>query len=304
MASIIEINDKIDLAFFKKSGNEFEDFIVRFYKIIYPEILAVKPQGSKGDGANDGYLSSELLLQVYAPEKIDAKSAIEKIEHDFNRAKSENWNFKEWHFVVNDKFNTIHKDIHQKIDALKKSNPTIIIKLRDSETLKNMIIDLLRNNRLKVSILLNIDKDISEFNSFEQVEQVVESISKEKAIRGFSDKNFKNFSKESFLPDGVKKLEINIKDEDTFKQFGAYLEKSKEVIEEYKEQIGLDLFEDVGEYITKEYKKYSTSFKAEESLSKTFNVLYAKLEDDRNLETALWVVIAYYFDICDIGEIQ
>lgn len=301
MASII---DKIDLAFFKKSGNEFEDFIVRFYKIIYPELLAVKPQGSKGDGANDGYLSSELLLQVYAPEKLDAKNAIEKIEHDFNRAKSENWNFKEWHFVVNDKFSTIHKDIHQKLDTLKKSNPAIIIRLRDSETLKNMIIDLLQNNRLKVSILLNIDKDISEFNSFEQIEQVVESISKEKAIRKFSDKNFKNFSKEKFLPDGIKKLEINIKDEDSLKQFGAYLEKSKEVIEEYKEQIGLDLFENVGEQIVKEYQKYSNSFKAEESLSKTFNALYTKLEDDRNLETALWVVIAYYFDICDIGDIK
>lgn len=304
MASIIDISDKIDLAFFKKSGNEFEDFIVRFYKIDYPELLAVKPQGSKGDGANDGYLSDELLLQVYAPQKLDAKSAIDKIEHDFNRAKSENWNFKEWHFVVNDKFSNIHKDIHQKIDELKKSNPTFIIKLKDSETLKNMIVELLKDNRLKISILLNIDKDISEFNSFEQVEQVIESISKEKAIRGFSDKNFKNFSKEIFLPDGIKKLEINIKDEDTFKQFGAYLEKSKEVIEEYKEQIGLNLFEDVGEYIIKEYKKYSSSFKAEESLSKTFNALYGKLEDDRNLETALWVVIAYYFDICDIGEIK
>ena len=304
MASIIDISDKIDLAFFKKSGNEFEDFIVRFYKIDYPELLAVKPQGSKGDGANDGYLSDELLLQVYAPEKLDAKSAIDKIEHDFNRAKSENWNFQEWHFVVNDKFSNIHKDIHQKMDELKKLNPTIIINLRDSETLKNMIVDLLKDNRLKISILLNIDKDISEFNSFEQVEQVIESISKEKAIRGFSDKNFKNFSKEIFLPDGIKKLEINIKDEDTFKQFGAYLEKSKEVIEEYKEQIGLNLFEDVGVYIIKEYEKYSSSFKAEESLSKTFNALYDKLEDDRNLETALWVVIAYYFDICDIGEIK
>ena len=304
MASIIDISDKIDLAFFKKSGNEFEDFIVRFYKIDYPALLAVKPQGSKGDGANDGYLSDELLLQVYAPQKLDAKSAIEKIEHDFNRAKSESWNFKEWHFVVNDKFSNIHKDIHQRIDELKKDNPAIIIKLRDSETLKNMIVNLLESNRLKVFILLNIDKDISEFNSFEQVEQVIESISKEKAIRGFSDKNFKNFSKEIFLPDGIKKLEINIKDEDTFKQFGAYLEKSKEVIEEYKEQIGLDLFEDVGEYIIKEYEKYSSSFKAEESLSKTFNALYGKLEDDRNLETALWVVIAYYFDICDIGEIK
>jgi hypothetical protein len=304
MASIQNISDKIDLAFFKKDGNEFEDFIVRFFKINYPELLAVKPQGSKGDGANDGYLSDELLLQVYAPQKLDAKSAIDKIEHDFNRAKSESWNFKEWHFIVNDKFIGIHRDIHHKIDELKADNPTIQIRLKDSQTLKDMIIDLLPKYRLKIYILLNIDKDISEFNSFEEIAQVVEAIANEKGIRSFSDKNFKNFSKENFLPDGIKKLEINLKDEDALKQFGAYLEKSKEVIEEYKEQIGLELFKNVGEQIVKEYKKYNNSFTPEVSLSKTFDTIYHKLNNDRNLETALWVVIAYFFDICDIGAIK
>ena len=29
-----------------------------------------------------------------------------------------------------------------------------------------------------------------------------------------------------------------------------------------------------------------------------------KLEDDGNIQTALWVVIAYFFDICDIGRIE
>ena len=87
MNSISAFEDKIDLVFYQKDGNEFEDFIIRLYKIKYPSLLGVNPQGPKGDGANDGYLSGKLLLQVYAPEKLNARDAIKKIEHDFYRAK-------------------------------------------------------------------------------------------------------------------------------------------------------------------------------------------------------------------------
>ncbi len=40
------------------------------------------------------------------------------------------------------------------------------------------------------------------------------------------------------------------------------------------------------------------------ALEKTYEVIYNKLEDDGNIQTALWVVIAYFFDICDIGKIE
>lgn len=300
MSNII---DKIELSFYKKNTQEFENFIVSLYKIKYPDLMGVKAQGSKGDGANDGYLSNKILLQVYSPETIDAKKTIQKMEHDFQRAIEQKWSFNEWHFIVNDKFLNIPKDVHLKKDILQNNNANIIIKLQDNETLKNMIINLLPEHRLRVYILLNIDKDISEFSDFNKVSQVIDAISKEKSIRGFTDNNFKNFSKETFLPDGIEKLSINIKNEYTIKQFGAYIEKSKDVIEEYKPKIGLDLFEETGDYIIKEYKKYNQSFDAEISLSKTFDNIYDKLDKDRNLETALWVVIAYYFDICDIGDI-
>jgi len=118
MATLFDMDDKIKLVFYEKDTNSFEDFVVNLYKIQYPNLVGVKPQGSKGDGANDGYLTGKLLLQVYAPEKIEAKKAIEKIEHDFQRAKDENWVFNQWHFIINDKFKNIHRDIHHKIDQM------------------------------------------------------------------------------------------------------------------------------------------------------------------------------------------
>ncbi len=63
----MEINDKLKLAFYEKNANEFEKFVVSVYKLEFPDLLSVKPQGQKGDGANDGYISGKLILQVYAP---------------------------------------------------------------------------------------------------------------------------------------------------------------------------------------------------------------------------------------------
>lgn len=301
----MKLVDKLELSFYKKNGNEFEDFAVATYKLKYPDLLAVKPQGQKGDCANDGYYSENLLLQVYAPEKVEAQKAIDKISHDFYRAKDCGWNFNEWHFVVNDKFNKLHTDIHKEIDKLKKENPSYTIKLVDSETLKGDIVGHLEKNRLRVYILLNADKDISQFGDFEKVEQVIDALSKEKSIRSVQGIQFKNFSKEEFLPDGIKKLEINITEDDyLFKFFGMHIEKSQEIMEEYIPQIGLDLFTEVGVHIQDTYKKFEEKVKPEVALTKTYETVYSKLEDDANLQTALWVVIAYFFDICDIGKIE
>lgn len=304
MASLLDMDSKIKLAFYEKERNNFEDFVIKLYKIKYPDLKAIKPQGKKGDGANDGYVSGELLLQVYAPEKIDAKKAIDKLEHDFQRAKDEGWKFKEYHFVINDKFKGALTDIHKKIDELKEKNSNVNIKLVDTETLKNMIYELQPEHSLRIYVLLEMDKDISDFGDFEKFEVIIDILSQENLVREISEHDFKNFSKEIFKPDGIKKLEINISDEYFSKVFGTYIDKSSEIIEDFKEKIGLDEFENVGKEIQKKYKKYNEKVIAEEALLKTHSELYKKIENDRNLETSLWLVIAYFFDICDIGEID
>jgi hypothetical protein len=245
MPSVDNLKKNIKYEFYDREGNAFEEFVLNIYRLTNPDIRGVKPQGSKGDGANDGYISGDLVLQVYAPEELKDKT-IDKIEHDFERAKNYGWNFYRWQFVVNDKFKGVYPDIHKKIDELKLRNPGIEISIVDNQTLMDVIISQLKNNQLKVHVLLNTGKDISEFGDFDAVAQVVDFISKEKEIRGFKDQNFKNFSKEKFKPDGILKLNINIKDEKFYPIFGAYLEKSKEVVEEYIRQIGLDIFSDVG----------------------------------------------------------
>ncbi len=224
--------------------------------------------------------------------------------HDFQRARDFGWDFNEWHFVVNDKFQDLHVDIIQAIDKLKEDSPNYDIKIIDSTTLKDKILSQLDKNRLRVHIILNADKDISEFGDFEKVEKVIDALSRENSIRNVETIGFKNFSEEEFLPDGIEKLKINIEDEYLFKFFGMHIEKAREIMEEYKYQIGLDLFSEIGKYIQNEYKKFEKTKKSEIALTKTYEIIYEKLDNDANLQTALWVVIAYFFDICDIGKIK
>jgi len=301
LATLFDMDEKIKLSFYEKNGNSFENFVVNLYKIQYPALLGVKPQGSKGDGANDGYLAGELALQVYAPEKLNAKEAIKKIEHDFQRIKEEGWGFREWHFVVNDKFNGIPRDIHHKIDELNQENPNIRLRVTDNQTLKNMIYDLQPQHSLKIHVLLEMDRDISRFGDFEKFEAVIDFLSKDKNVKGISSYDFINFSKEEFLPDGIKKLEINIEDAYFSQTFGTYIEKSTQIIEEFKDNIELSEFEEVGKHIQESYQKYEKRFKSEIALQKSYEELYQKMDNDQNLQTALWLIIAYFFDICDIG---
>jgi len=303
MANLFDMDNKIELTFYQKDTNSFEDFVVKLYKIKYPNLLGVKPQGSRGDGANDGYLAGELILQVYAPEKVDAKEAIKKIEHDFQRAK-DNWDFNEWHFIINDKFKSIHRDIHHKIDNLKELNSNIKIRLIDTQTLKDMIYTLKIDNSLQIYVLLEMDKDISEFGDFEKFEVIIDFLSKDKIVKSISHSDFINFSKFFFKPDGIKKLEINIKDAYFSQTFGTYINKSSDIIEDFKGKIGSDIFDAIGKYIQKIYKEYEQKFIPEQALWKTQEKIYKKMDNDQNLETALWLIIAYHFDICNIGAIK
>ncbi|MDP8169709.1 hypothetical protein QJU96_00170 [Pasteurella skyensis] len=206
----MSINDKLELAFYKKEGIEFEKFTVSIYRLDFPDLQLVKPQGQKGDGANDGYISGELILQVYAPEKVDATKAIEKMRRDFERAKNFDWNFNKWYFVINDKFQGLHPDVLQAIEQLRRDNPNYNIKIIRSIDLKDKILSHLRKNKLRVQIILNADKDISEFNHFEKIANVIDVLSQSASIRKVETIEFKNFSEEEFLPDGIEKLKIRL----------------------------------------------------------------------------------------------
>jgi len=116
----------------KANGDAFQGL---FWEVMrakhHDDFVSVRPQGSKGDGGNDGYLPSDgHYFQVYGPvdpgEKVAA--AVSKLETDFGKVKS-GWGatkeVKAYSFVFNDKYLGAFRDIAESLAQLEKSNPSV-----------------------------------------------------------------------------------------------------------------------------------------------------------------------------------
>ena len=90
--------------FLRAKGNTFQEFFEKLMGFAYKaDFMACRPWGNVGDKKNDGLLKSERrLFQVYAPNEMTAKDAIEKISADFEGART-HWKeyFDKWVFVHN-----------------------------------------------------------------------------------------------------------------------------------------------------------------------------------------------------------
>ena len=296
-----EVSKEIQYTLATKEGKEFEDFVVRVYKIAYDtDFVPIKPSGSDGDLANDGYIADTLLIQIYAPEKINQKKIIDKLQHDFERA-VKFWSIKEWHFVINDKYKGIPTRVRQTVDAMNSESP-VLLKTINAQDIENFIVDLLKTKPIHVFVLLNFDKNIEDFDDFEKLSSVMDFLSRLEDVRK-EDFEFYSFQDKKFYQGKNEKVEINITNEEFKKQFSHIVVVSRKVIKRYKEKIGEEQIDAVGEYIKNTYDAYVQSMSEEEALIETFNDIYSKMSNDHNIKAALWVMIGYFFDICDIGKI-
>ena len=96
---------------------------------------AIAPQGSKGDGGNDGYLPADQhYFQLYAPldPKEKAGAAAKKLTTDFAKLKTK-WGGKDgravnaFTFVYNDKYEGIPNDIAAAMQALRPKNKGVTL---------------------------------------------------------------------------------------------------------------------------------------------------------------------------------
>ncbi|WP_456480106.1 hypothetical protein [Nautilia sp.] len=299
-----ELEKEIKLLIYELTGAEFENFIVKVYKIEYGnDFIKIKPDGNIGDLANDGYICGELLIQVYSPETPKASEAINKISHDYERAKKY-WDFKEWHFVYNDKFRGIPTRVALHVEKLNK-NENIELKLISSEDIIDKILLLAKEKPYKIWALINYNKEIENFDDFEILSSVIDYLATQYEIKN-SDIEFYNFANRDFLPGTHKKIEINIKDESFKDFFTKIVLHSKYIINQYQNYINTEL-ETIGNHIKKLYNTFK-EFGAEQAIIEIHKSLKNELLKnhmyDKNIDLACWVIIGYFFDICDIGEIS
>lgn len=119
---------KFDLEFQSKTANEFQSFFSQVMSARYPgDFIATRPWGQSGDQKCDGYiLSTGTFYQVYAPDDLDAKSAVTKMQKDFAGA-LDKWKEKirVWVFVHNAKVG-VPPHVLQQLTTFKRDNPGIV----------------------------------------------------------------------------------------------------------------------------------------------------------------------------------
>ena len=93
-------------------GMAFQNFFSEIMQYANLDFKPVKPQGSQGDWKNDGHNpKAGCYYQVYSPERFDESSAVNKLKHDFTGLVSK-WGetsvypngVQEFYFVINDRF--------------------------------------------------------------------------------------------------------------------------------------------------------------------------------------------------------
>jgi len=96
---------------FQADGQNFEDLFVRVMRHANPDFKPVKPQGRYGDKKNDGFDErAGEYFQVYAPEEISGNedTANEKMSEDLSGLitywRTKGFSVTKYNFVVNDKY--------------------------------------------------------------------------------------------------------------------------------------------------------------------------------------------------------
>lgn len=113
------------------NAKDFQDLFWAVMKCIHGSAFEpIQPQGSKGDGGNDGYLpASKHYYQLYAPVNPMEKAAkaAKKLAKDFVKVKLQ-WGshgISKFTYAYNDKYQGVPKDISQCLQSLRTSHSAI-----------------------------------------------------------------------------------------------------------------------------------------------------------------------------------
>ncbi len=142
---------------FADTRSRWKKFQDLFEKIMYyfeQDFVSIKPWGNIGDRKNDGYIRSKgIFYQVYAPEELETKyyEAAKKAREDFSGLKKNRediGDINEYHFVVNDKYKGVHPDIYRCIEGIRTDNNLRDASVIQAKDLENILFDHLTEDQI------------------------------------------------------------------------------------------------------------------------------------------------------------
>ncbi len=284
------------------NGSTFETLFTSIMRKADSNFRPVKPHGQNGDEKNDGFndVSGE-YYQVYSPESPKDKivEAVKKCKKDFKGLK-EFWDkvspVKGYYFVFNDKYQGGYPEVEKALVEIKQENPDLdFSKPFYIQHLEEKLFSLDDNQVFEIiGYVPNIEK-IGKVNYIAMNEVVEHLLLNQKdynydenyVVPDFQDKIvFNNLSPQvaNLLVQGsYQNSTIN----DYFRNQNAF---KKQKIKEIFSELYL---EGKKEFADKEKKDDYTFF---------YILNRAISQKEKRIEDAVLVLMAYYFESCDIFE--
>lgn len=284
---------KFEIEFRRCQGDAFQTFFEDLMKLAYnADFLRCRPWGNNGDRKNDGYLQSERrLFQVYAPNEMTAKKAIEKIQEDFSGAKK-HWikYFDTWVFVHN-ATDGLPPHVIDTILDLAHKNPKIKLETWGLEEIR-LIFRKLSIDHKKSRYGSAPDEETKNHLGFGDLQVVLEKI---------TTGSFMGTSPVQDVP--PRKIEANALSDATASLLKQGIIKASLVDKFFSTWHDETLGERLADAFKTEYRRMRNSHD-------TPNEIFTKLQtwaggNQRGTpehELAVITVISYYFERCDIFE--
>ena len=284
---------KFDLAFQSKTANEFQSFFSQIMSARYPgDFIATRPWGQSGDQKCDGYiLSTGAFYQVYAPDELDAKSAVTKMQTDFAGA-LEKWEdkIKAWVFVHNAKVG-VPPHVLQQLTTFQKDNSKITFSHMGKSELKSVFFETKENYIRDILGAVPTYSDVNNL-SMESIKQTLLGISRTSTPTNTDVK-----------PVSQKKLDANGLSAETKHLFEVGMIKSDLIESFFKQWHDPSLEEKTASEMNRIYKTAVSECTAPDEVFQ--RILTTISGPDLGNPTATisgLTIMAYFFQTCDIFE--
>ncbi len=282
-----------DLAFLSKTGNEFQSLFSSIMSARYPtDFISTRTWGQEGDHKCDGYiLSTGSFYQVYAPDDLDAKTAVKKMQDDFAGA-LEKWHEKieNWVFVHNARVG-VPPHILQQLTDFKKDNASIEFTHMGKQELKNILFET--NDNCIRSILGSVPtyQDVNNL-SMEAIKQTLLGLAKKSsAPMGI------------ITPVSEKKLEANGLSEESKILFEAGMIKSNLIDSFFRQWHDPSLEERAAIEMNNLYKAAASECPDPDSVfQKILTTISGDGLGNPSATISALTIMAYFFQTCDIFE--
>jgi hypothetical protein len=272
-------------------GDEFQDLFSTIMEKRYPggDFTRVRPWGNVGDKKNDGYLKSErTLFACYAPNEMDSKEAINKINSDFAGAQP-HWKqyFDKWIFVHNSKIGLGPDVLKLLLDLQKKKPPDVTH--WGFEDLRKLVFEL---TEVDIASLLGAPPsplDVANV-SFQSLDRVLKVIGRQAATQT-----------DQIRPVPANKILENGLSESVQELLRAGTAKSRLVAEYFRKSSDPNLGDEVVQAFHNKYLELDQTLSdPDEIFSELQKFAGGVFRGTPEHESAVLAVLAYLFESCDI----